>query len=118
MYYDVITWLFYIGLVVGLRLAVLTWDEALEKKLWYKWNCFIFIRSIQISNLKETEKKIKELQAACDEIKKEIMQRQMENKSLKEDLESNSRQNIQDKKEYEKLIDEMEKLKASFFLYC
>ena len=43
------------------------------------------------------------------------MQRQMENKSLKEDLESNSRQNIQDKKEYEKLIAEMEKLKASFF---
>lgn len=60
----------------------------------------------------ETEKKIKELQAACDEIKKEIMQRQMENKSLKEDLESNNRQNIQDKKEYEKLIDEMEKLKG------
>lgn len=46
------------------------------------------------------------------------MQRQMENKSLKEDLESNNRQNIQDKKEYEKLIDEMEKLKASFFEYC
>ena len=45
------------------------------------------------------------------------MQRQMENKSLKEDLEGNKRQIIQDQKEYEKLIDEMEKLKVSLKSY-
>lgn len=73
--------------------------------------------SIHLLFSQETEKKIKELQSACDEIKKEIMQRQMESKSFKEDLENNNRQIVLDKKEYEKLIDEMEKLKVSFF-FC
>lgn len=38
----------------------------------------------------------------------------MENKSLKEDLEGNNRQIVLDKKEYEKLVDEMEKFKVIY----
>lgn len=40
------------------------------------------------------------------------MQRQMEIKSFKEDLENNNRQIVHDEKEFEKLVDEMEKLKV------
>lgn len=40
----------------------------------------------------------------------------MENKSLKEDLEGNNRQIVLDKKEYEKLVDEMEKFKVIYTL--
>lgn len=60
----------------------------------------------------EIEKKIKELQAGTEEMKKEIVQRQIEAKTLREDLDATQRQTAADKKEYEKLTDELEKLKA------
>ena len=62
----------------------------------------------------EIEKKIKELQQACDDMKKEIVQRQLEVKTLKEDLDTSSRQVSLDSKEYEKLTEKMENLKVSF----
>ena len=65
--------------------------------------------------LKEIEKKIKELQAGTEEMKKEIVQRQIEAKTLREDLEATQRQTTADKKDYEKLTDELEKLKVCFF---
>lgn len=40
----------------------------------------------------------------------------MENKSLKEDLEGNNRQIVIDKKDFEKLVDEMEKFKVGYIL--
>ena len=58
------------------------------------------------------EKKIKELQQACEDLKKEIGQRQLEGKTLKEDLESSARQVTIDKKEYDKLTEKMENLKV------
>ncbi|KAL3853073.1 hypothetical protein ACJMK2_016653 [Sinanodonta woodiana] len=60
----------------------------------------------------EIEKKIKELQAAADEMKKEISQRQLEAKTLREDLEHAQRQCSLDSKEYEKLQDKLENLKG------
>ena len=62
----------------------------------------------------EVEKKIKELQNGTEEMKKEIVQRIAEKKTLGEDLETTRRQITTDKKEYEKLQDELEKLKVSF----
>lgn len=60
----------------------------------------------------EMEKKIKELQQACEEMRKEIGQRQLEGKTLKEDLETSARQVAMDRKEYEKLTEKMESLKG------
>ncbi|XP_046573953.1 LOW QUALITY PROTEIN: coiled-coil domain-containing protein 146-like [Haliotis rubra] len=60
----------------------------------------------------EIEKKIKQLQAACDEMRKEIGQSQNEAKNLREDLEANQRQLGLDNKEYEELTEKMEKLKG------
>ncbi|XP_060560310.1 coiled-coil domain-containing protein 146-like [Ruditapes philippinarum] len=60
----------------------------------------------------EIEKKIKELQQACDDMKKEIVQRQLEVKTLKEDLDTSNRQVSMDSKEYEKLTEKMENLKG------
>lgn len=62
--------------------------------------------------LQEIEKKIKELQAACEEMKKEINNRQLEAKTLKEDVEDTKRGNVLEAKELEKSQDEMEKLKV------
>lgn len=62
--------------------------------------------------LQEIEKKIKELQAACEEMKKEINNRQLESKTLKEDVENTKRENLLEAKEVEKSQDEMEKLKV------
>ena len=58
------------------------------------------------------EKKIKELQQACEEMRKEIGQRQLEGKTLKEDLETSARQVAMDRKEHEKLVEKMESLKV------
>ena len=60
------------------------------------------------------EKKIKELQQAGEEMRKEIGQRQLEGKTLKEDLETSARQVAMDRKEYEKLTEKMESLKVMF----
>ena len=60
----------------------------------------------------EMEKKIKELQQACEEMRKEIGQRQLEGKTLKEDLETSARQVAMDRKEHEKLVEKMESLKV------
>ncbi|KAL4226619.1 hypothetical protein ACF0H5_014602 [Mactra antiquata] len=60
----------------------------------------------------EIEKKIKELQQACDDMRKEIVQRQLEVKTLKEDLETSNRQVSKDSKDYEKLTEKMENLKG------
>ena len=49
-------------------------------------------------------------------MKKEIVQRQIEAKTLREDLEATQRQTVADKKEYEKLTDELEKLKVCCFI--
>lgn len=62
--------------------------------------------------IQEIEKKIKELQAACEEMKKEINNRQLESKTLKEDVENTKRENVLEAKELEKSQDEMEKLKV------
>ena len=66
--------------------------------------------------IQEMEKKIKELQQACEDMKKEIGQRQLEGKTLKEDLESSARQVTMDKKEYDKLVEKMENLKVTAFI--
>ena len=58
------------------------------------------------------EKKLKELQQACEDLKKEIGQRQLENKTLKEDLETSARQVTIDKKDYDKATEKMENLKV------
>lgn len=63
--------------------------------------------------LKEIEKKIKELQLATEDMKKEIVQRQIEAKTLREDLESTERLIKTEKKEHENKIDELEDLKVS-----
>ncbi|XP_076468743.1 coiled-coil domain-containing protein 146-like [Babylonia areolata] len=60
----------------------------------------------------QIEKKIKELQAATEEMRKEIINRQMEAKNLREDLEAASRQYATDRKEYEDLEDQLDRLKA------
>ena len=60
------------------------------------------------------EKKLKELQQACEDLKKEIGQRQLENKTLKEDLETSARQVTIDKKDYDKATEKMENLKVLF----
>jgi len=61
----------------------------------------------------EVEKKIKELQNGTEEMKREILQRQAEKKTLSEDLQSTSHQIATDKKEYEKLMEELEMLKSN-----
>jgi t-SNARE complex subunit (syntaxin) len=66
----------------------------------------------------EIEKKIKELQQACDDMKKGIVQRQLEVKTLKEDLDTSNRQVSMDSKEYEKLTEKMENLKVSIYHSC
>jgi len=60
----------------------------------------------------EIEKKIKELQQAGDDMKKEIVQRQLEVKTLKEDLETSNRNLTKENKEQEKLVEKMENLKG------
>ncbi|XP_052779091.1 coiled-coil domain-containing protein 146-like [Mya arenaria] len=60
----------------------------------------------------EIEKKMKELQAACDDMKKEIVQRQLETKTLREDLDNSTRQVKKDQQEYEKEQEKMENLKG------
>ncbi|BFZ08931.1 hypothetical protein BsWGS_11970 [Bradybaena similaris] len=60
----------------------------------------------------EVEKKIKELQNNSEELRREIVQRQIEAKTLKEDLESTQQQTSNYQKEFEKLSDEVEWLKA------
>lgn len=67
---------------------------------------------------KEIEKKIKELQAGAEELKKEVVSRQNESKTLKEDLEKTNHQIATDKKEYETLSEELEKLKVKELLKC
>ncbi|XP_013065193.2 coiled-coil domain-containing protein 146-like [Biomphalaria glabrata] len=60
----------------------------------------------------EIEKKIKELQNGNEEMRKEVLQRQNEVKTLVEDLDRTNHQIAHDKKEFEKLTEDMEKLKA------
>uniref|UniRef100_A0A0B6Y001 Cilia- and flagella-associated protein 58 central coiled coil domain-containing protein n=1 Tax=Arion vulgaris TaxID=1028688 RepID=A0A0B6Y001_9EUPU len=60
----------------------------------------------------EVEKRIKELQTSIEEMRREIVQRQVEAKTLIEDLESTQRQTANDQKAYEKITDELEQLKA------
>jgi len=61
----------------------------------------------------EVEKKIKELQAACDDLRREITQRQAEAKNLKEDLDTKKKEIASDKKMFEESNEEKERLKAS-----
>lgn len=58
------------------------------------------------------EKKIKELHASCDELRREITQRQAETKNLKEDVELKRRDLANDKKVFEEANEEKEKLKV------
>ncbi|XP_025107839.1 coiled-coil domain-containing protein 146-like isoform X3 [Pomacea canaliculata] len=60
----------------------------------------------------QIEKKIKELQTAAEEMRKEIANRQMEAKNLREDLETTQRQIAMDSKDHEKLLEELEDIKA------
>ena len=61
----------------------------------------------------EVEKKIKELQVACEDLRKEITQRQAESKNLKEDLESKKREMLADKKTFDEANEEKERLKVN-----
>lgn len=65
----------------------------------------------------EIEKKIKELQNGNEEMRKEVLQRQNEVKTLVEDLDRTNHQIAHDKKEFEKLTEDMEKLKVRLFFY-
>lgn len=67
-----------------------------------------------LSVFQEMEKREKQLQSDIEELKKEIAQRHIESKTLREDLEATNRQIVLDNKEYEKLVDELENLKVSF----
>ena len=58
------------------------------------------------------EKKIKELQAACEELRREITQRQTESKNRKEDLETKIREIQVDKKTFDEANEEKERLKV------
>lgn len=62
--------------------------------------------------LKEVEKKIKDLQASCDELRREIVQRQGESKNLREDLEAKRKDILTDKKSFEEANEEKERLKV------
>lgn len=68
--------------------------------------------------LQEVEKKIKELHASCDELRREITQRQAEGKNLNEDLQSNKKDLIADRKVFEEANEEKERLKVCFPLQC
>ncbi len=61
----------------------------------------------------EVEKKIEDLKQVCAEVKKETGQRQLEAKTLKEDLDKKNRQIQVDSKTIEKLKEEIEKMKVS-----
>lgn len=58
------------------------------------------------------EKKIEDLRVACDDMRKEITQRQTEARNLKEELDKKTRQTQNEMKTYEKLAEDMEKLKV------
>ena len=62
--------------------------------------------------MQQIEKKIKELHAATEEMRKEIVSRQMEAKNLREDLESTNRQYSTDSKDYDDLEDKLDRLKV------
>lgn len=63
--------------------------------------------------VQEVEKKIKELQAACEELRREISQRQTEGKNLKEDLDTKVREIQADKKTFDEANEEKERLKVN-----
>lgn len=66
----------------------------------------------RLPKLGQIEKKIKELQGTTEEMRKEIINRQIEAKNLREDLEAASRQYAADHKEYEELEDRLDHLKG------
>lgn len=74
----------------------------------HKVNCPI------VSYFQEIEKKIKDLQASCDELRREIVQRQGESKNLKEDLDAKRKDILADKKSFEEANEEKERLKVRF----
>ncbi|XP_059175835.1 coiled-coil domain-containing protein 146-like [Physella acuta] len=92
--------------------------EERQYQLEYKIECLeeekkiVLRESNRLPKQGEIEKKIKELQAGAEELKKEVVSRQNESKTLKEDLEKTNHQIATDKKEYEVLSEELEKLKA------
>lgn len=67
--------------------------------------------------LQEVEKKIKELHAACEELRREITQRQAEGKNLKEDLDTKVREIQSDKKIFDEANEEKERLKVCVLLW-
>lgn len=58
------------------------------------------------------EKKLEELKTVCAEMKKEISQRKLEAKTLKEENEKKLRLITKESKEYEKTHEEQERLKS------
>ena len=62
--------------------------------------------------LQEVEKKLEELKNMCTETRKEIGQRHMEAKNLKEDLEQKNRGISVESKQLEELVEQVESLKV------
>ena len=60
----------------------------------------------------EVEKKLEELKMMCTEMRKEIGQRHMEAKNLKEDLEQKNRGINIESKQLEELVEQVESLKV------
>jgi len=68
--------------------------------------------------LQELEKKQDELKSSITDLRKEINQRLLEIKSLKEDLESNVRRNDHGAKELESLHEQVESFKVNWLQSC
>ncbi|CAL1531513.1 unnamed protein product [Lymnaea stagnalis] len=92
--------------------------EERQYQLEYKIECLEEEKKIvqreynRLPKQGEIEKKMKELQSGNEELRREVLQRQNDAKDLKENLDTTNHQIAIDKKEFEKLSEELEKLKA------
>ncbi|XP_001371121.2 coiled-coil domain-containing protein 146 [Monodelphis domestica] len=59
----------------------------------------------------EMEKKMKILKEGSDELRKEVMQKKIEIKNLREDVQSKQRQSVKDKKDLDELLEQEDNLK-------
>ncbi|KAM8979240.1 coiled-coil domain-containing protein 146 isoform 2-T2 [Sarcophilus harrisii] len=59
----------------------------------------------------EMEKKLKQLKESSEELRKEVMQKKLEIKNLKEDLQYKQKQSLKDQKELDDLLEEEDNLK-------
>ncbi|XP_041349849.1 coiled-coil domain-containing protein 146-like [Gigantopelta aegis] len=91
--------------------------EERQYQLAYKIECLTEEKKLvekeyaRMPNQSKIEKEVRELHASCEEMKKEIAQRQNEAKNLREDLDGSLRQVTIENKEYEALTSSIEQLK-------